>query len=188
MLPGRGVRAPADAAELRRMVATAIAYEDGPIAFRFPRGEIAGQDQPGESRPLDIGKGRLVREGVDAAILSFGARLEACLEAAAMLAGHGFSVSVADSRFAKPLDVELLEGLARHHPLLVTVEDGAIGGFSAQVMHHLTSRDLLQTTRFRALTLPDRFIAHGSPTEQYADARLDAGSICETILAALLRT
>jgi 1-deoxy-D-xylulose-5-phosphate synthase len=185
MLPGMVVMAPADASELRRMVATAISYDEGPIAFRFPRGEAAGQDQACESRPLAIGKGRLVREGADVAILSLGARLEASLAAAALLEEHGLSVSVADARFCKPLDAELLEGLARNHPLLVTVEDGAIGGFSSHVLQHLASRDLLEKTRVRAFTLPDRFIGHGSPAEQYADAALDAKGISDGILKAL---
>ncbi len=185
MLPGMVVMAPADAAELRRMVATAIAYDEGPIAFRFPRGEASGKDDPGESRPLEIGKGRLLREGMDVAILSIGARLDAALEAARLLDEHGFSASVADARFCKPLDTELVEGLARNHPLLVTVEDGAIGGFSAHVLQHLATHDLLGRTRFRAFTLPDRFISHGSPAEQYADAGLDAKGLLGGILAAL---
>jgi 1-deoxy-D-xylulose-5-phosphate synthase len=187
MLPGMVVMAPADAAELRRMVATAVAYDDGPIAFRYPRGEAACADPAGEARPLAIGKGRLVQEGEDVAILSLGARLEACLGAARMLAERGISVSVADARFCKPLDRELVDGLARNHPLLMTVEDGATGGFATQVLHHLVERDLLGRTRFRALTLPDRFIAHGSPAEQYADAGLDAQGICGSILTALGR-
>ncbi len=185
MLPGMVVMAAADASELRRMVTTAIAHDEGPIAFRFPRGEASGQDQPGENRPLQIGKGRLVREGADVAILSLGARLDAAIEAAGLLEEHGISASVADARFAKPLDTELTEGLARNHPLLVTVEDGAIGGFATHVLQHLARRDLLARTRFRAFMLPDRFIAHGSPAEQYDDAGLDAKSLCSGILATL---
>ena len=187
VLPGMVVMAPADAVELRRMVATAIAYDEGPIAFRYPRGEAAGQDQPGESTPLEIGKGRIISEGADVAILSLGARLEASLAAARALAEQGITATVADARFCKPLDTELVETLARNHPLVVTVEDGAIGGFASHVLHHLSMQDLLRRTRLRAFTLPDRFIAHGSPAEQYADAGLDAAGITRGILAALGR-
>lgn len=185
MLPGMVVMAPADAEELRRAVATALAYEEGPIAFRYPRGEATGKDQPGERRPLAIGKGRLLREGMDVAILSLGARLDACLAAARLLEENGISASVADARFCKPLDTELVDGLARNHPLLITVEDGAIGGFGSHVLHHLAEAGLLTSTRVRSFTLPDRFIAHGSPAEQYADAGLDAPGIAGRILVAL---
>ena len=154
----------------------------------IPRGEASGQDQPGENRPLEIGKGRLLREGMDVAILSLGARLDAALEAARLLEEQGLSATVADARFCKPLDTELVEGLARNHPLLVTVEDGAIGGFSAHVLQHLAAQDLLGQTRVRAFTLPDRFIGHGTPAEQYADAGLDAKGLCGGILAALGKT
>ena len=177
--------APSDAQELRRMVATAIAYDEGPIAFRYPRGEAVGIDVPDEMRPLDIGKGRLITEGKDVAILSLGSRLEACLEAAKLLEERGLSATVADARFAKPLDTSLTESLARHHPLLVTVEEGSAGGFSAHVLNHLASHDLLGRTRFRAITLPDRFIAHGSPAEQHADAGIDAASLAQRILSAM---
>jgi len=185
MLPGMVVMAPADAAELRRMVATAIAYDEGPIAFRYPRGEAAGTDDPQERRPLPIGRGRLLREGADVAILSLGGRLDAAMGAAQELSQLGIEASVADARFCKPLDTELVEGLARNHPLLVTVEDGAIGGFATHVLHHLATRDLLARTRFRAFTLPDRFVDHGTPAEQYADAGLDARSIAGAIMVAL---
>jgi len=185
MLPGMVVMAPADAAELRRMVATAIAYDEGPIAFRYPRGEAAGTDDPLERRALAIGRGRLLREGSDVAILSLGGRLEAAMAAAQELSALGIEASVADARFCKPLDTELVEGLARHHPLLVTVEDGAIGGFASHVLQHLANRDLLGRTRFRAFTLPDRFVAHGTPAEQYADSGLDARSIATGIMGLL---
>ena len=185
ILPGMVVMAPADAAELRRMVATAIAYDEGPIAFRYPRGEAAGIDQPGACRPLPIGKGRMIRQGIDVAILSLGARLGAAVAAADALAAEGISVTIADARFCKPIDTELVEDLARNHRLLITIEDGAAGGFSAQVLHHLAARDLLLKTRFRAFTLPDRTIAHGSPAEQYADAGLDAAALISGIRAAL---
>lgn len=185
LLPGMVAMAPSDAQELRRMVATAIAYDEGPIAFRYPRGEAAGIDVPDEMRPLEIGKGRLITEGKDVAILSLGSRLEACLEAAKLLEERGLSATVADARFAKPLDTSLTESLARHHPLLVTVEEGSAGGFSAHVLNHLASHDLLGRTRFRAITLPDRFIAHGSPAEQHADAGIDAASLAQRILSAM---
>jgi 1-deoxy-D-xylulose-5-phosphate synthase len=187
MLPGMVVMAPADAAELRRMVATAVAYDEGPIAFRYPRGEAAGADDPREMRPLAIGRGRLLREGADVAILSLGARLVEVIAAAQELSELGIEASVADARFCKPLDTELVDGLARHHPLLVTVEDGAIGGFATHVLQHLASHDLLGATRFRAFTLPDRFVAHGSPAEQYADSGLDARAIVAGIRSALGR-
>jgi 1-deoxy-D-xylulose-5-phosphate synthase len=185
MLPGMVVMAPSDALELRRMVATAIAYDEGPIAFRYPRGEVTGIDDPQEKRPLPIGRGRLLREGADVAILSLGGRLDAALSAAQELATQGIEASVADARFCKPLDTELVEGLARNHPLLVTVEDGAIGGFATHVLQHLAAQDLLGRTRFRAFMLPDRFVAHGTPAEQYADAGLDSRSVAAGIRAVL---
>ena len=185
MLPGMVVMAPADAAELRRMVATAVAYDEGPIAFRYPRGEATGTDDPQMVRPLEIGKGRLLREGTHVAILSLGARLEAAMAAARTLAAAGIEASVADARFCKPLDTDLVETLARNHPLLVTIEDGGIGGFATHVLQRLASRDLLGRTRFRAFTLPDHFVAHGSPAEQYAEAGLDAAAIAARIQAIL---
>ncbi len=185
LLPGMVAMAPSDAQELRRMLATAIAYDEGPIAFRYPRGEATGTDVPDEMRPLEIGKGRIISEGEHVAILSLGNRLEACMEAAHLLAQKGIRATIADARFAKPLDTALIENLARHHRLLVTVEEGAAGGFSAHVLHHLAAHDLLMKTRFRALTLPDRFIAHGSPAEQYADAGLDAAGLAQGVLAAM---
>jgi 1-deoxy-D-xylulose-5-phosphate synthase len=183
MLPGMVMMAPADAIELRRMVATAMAYDEGPIAFRYPRGETTGPDQPLEDRPLEIGQGRILTEGTDVAILSIGSRLEACLEAARDLAHHGISATVADARFCKPLDTALVERLARSHELVITVEEGAVGGFGSHVLHHLAQRDLLRHIRVRNLMLPDAFIAHGSPAEQLADAGLDSASIASEILA-----
>lgn len=126
---------------------------------------------------LPYGKGRIVVEEMDVAIFCLGSRLEACLEAARELGQHGIWVTVADARFCKSLETELVEGLARHRELLVTVGEVASGGFSAHVLHHLANHDLLRETRFRALTLPDRFIAHGSPTDQYANAGLGAAAI-----------
>jgi 1-deoxy-D-xylulose-5-phosphate synthase len=184
MLPGMVVMAPADAIELRRMVATAAAYDEGPISFRYPRGETSGEDAGDEFRPLDIGKGRIVTEGSDVAILSLGARLGACREAAQTLQQLGITATVADARFCKPIDTELVERLARGHPLLVTVEEGATGGFATQVLNHLASNDLTTRTRIRTVMLPDRFIAHGTPAEQLADAGLDSSGIVREILAA----
>ncbi len=184
MLPGMVVMAPADASELRRMVATAIAYDEGPIAFRYPRGEVTGADNPAESRPLEIGRGRIVREGRDVAILSVGARLDAAIEAARLLEAQGIHATIADARFVKPLDAALVEQLAGEHELLVTVEDNAIGGFGSHVLHHLAQADMLRATRIRTLTLPDFFVSHGTPSEQYAEAGLDAAAIARTVLAA----
>lgn len=181
MLPGMVVMAPADAIELRRMVATAMAYDDGPIAFRYPRGEASGPDLACETRPLEIGRGRIVTEGNDVAILCLGARLEACLDAARELSAMGISATVADARFCKPLDTLLIERLAREHEILVTVEDGAVGGFASHVLQHLASRDLLGLLKFRSFTLPDAFVSHGTPAEQYVEAGLDGASITEGI-------
>jgi 1-deoxy-D-xylulose-5-phosphate synthase len=176
--------AAADEAELRHMVATAAAYDQGPIAFRYPRGEVVGLELPIDGKLLEIGKGRILKEGSRAAILCLGTRLQACLQAARELGEEGIAVTVADARFAKPLDTHLIEQLARHHELLVTVEDGSIGGFSSHVLHYLASRDFLTGTRVRPMVLPDRFIAHGTPAEQYADAGLDSNRIVAEILAA----
>jgi 1-deoxy-D-xylulose-5-phosphate synthase len=184
-LPGFVVMAASDEIELRHMVATAAAYEDGPIAFRYPRGETTGSELPDDGRLLEIGKGRILKDGSHAAILCLGTRLQPCLQAARELAEDGVSVTVADARFAKPLDAALIERLARHHEVLVTVEDGSIGGFSSHVLHHLATNDLLGSVRVRPMMLPDRFIAHGAPAEQYADAGLDANRIVAEILGAL---
>jgi len=161
------------------MVATAAAYDDGPIAFRYPRGEISGVDQPEANEPLDIGRGRILVEGRDLAILAIGSRVEAALEAAIELQSLGISATVADARFAKPIDTQLVTRLAREHPVMMIVEEGAIGGFASQVLHHLVMRDLIAVTRVFPLILPDRFIAHGSPTEQMMDAGLDVRGIVE---------
>jgi 1-deoxy-D-xylulose-5-phosphate synthase len=181
MLPGMVVMAPSDAIELRRMVATAAAYDEGPIAFRYPRGETSGRDNPDECRTLEIGKGRVVAEGHDVALLSLGSRLDACLEASHELGAEGVAVTVADARFCKPLDMALIEQLARHHEFLVIVEEGSIGGFSSHVLHLLATADLLGGVRVRSMILPDRFIAHGTPAEQYRDAGLDSAAIVREI-------
>jgi 1-deoxy-D-xylulose-5-phosphate synthase len=184
-LPGFVVMAASDEVELRHMVATAAAYDEGPIAFRYPRGEAAGLELPDEGKPFEIGKGRVHLEGNDVALLSLGTRLHACLRAAQDLAARGVSVTIADARFAKPLDTALVEQLARNHGVLITVEDGSIGGFSSHVLHHLAARDLLSAVRMRAMMLPDRFIAHGTQAEQYADAGLDSDWIVAEAMSAL---
>ncbi|MEM8571226.1 MAG: 1-deoxy-D-xylulose-5-phosphate synthase [Pseudomonadota bacterium] len=178
-LPGFVVMAAADEAELVRMVATAAAYEDGPSAFRYPRGAGLGVPLPEEGEPLEIGRGRVLQEGSDVAILSLGAHLSECMVAAQSLAENdGLSVTLADARFAKPLDTGLIGQLARHHRVLITVEQGATGGFGAQVLHHLANTGQLDgALRVRTLTLPDRFIDQASPGEMYADAGLTAGEI-----------
>jgi 1-deoxy-D-xylulose-5-phosphate synthase len=185
-LPNMVVMAPSDAVELRKMVATSVAYEDGPIAFRYPRGDISGIDNPSATGLLDIGKGRILSEGHDLAILNLGARLSACQEAANMLSQGGLSVTLADARFAKPLDTDLVERLVKWHSMVVLVEEGSVGGFTSHVFHHLAKTNLLGKARIVPLVLPDRFIAHGTPVEQYRDAGLDATGIVEEIKAAWL--
>jgi 1-deoxy-D-xylulose-5-phosphate synthase len=177
--------APASADELRRMVGFACAYDEGPIAFRYPRGDAFLGALSDEA--VKLGEGRILQQGSDVAILSLGGRLDTCLAAARQLNSQGIAATVADARFCKPLDVRLIEQLARHHAMFVTVEEGAIGGFSSHVLQHLAHRDLLGRTRFRGLTLPDTFIAHGTPQEQLADAGLDAAGIAAAISQALGR-
>ncbi len=150
-LPGFVVMASADEAELCHMVATAAAYNDGPIALRYPRGDGIGVTMPEEGKPLEIGKGRVVREGSKVALLSFGSRLQECLKAADKLAGFGLSTTVADARFAKPLDTDLIRQLARHHEVLITIEEGSIGGFGSQVLHFLSNDGLLDARAEGAL-------------------------------------
>jgi 1-deoxy-D-xylulose-5-phosphate synthase len=167
------------------MVATAAAIDDRPCAFRYPRGEGIGVDLPDQGVPLPIGKGRIVREGTQVALLSFGARLHECLRAAEELGAMGISASVADARFAKPLDIELVRRLAQSHEALITIEEGAIGGFGSQVLHFLAANDLLGKLKVRPMCLPDRFIRHGLPAEQYEEAGLHARHIIEEVLVAL---
>ncbi len=187
-LPGFTIMAAADEAELVHMVATAAAWDEGPIAFRYPRGEGTGAALPEEGVPLAIGKGRVIREGSAAAILSLGARLPECLKAADQLAGMGLPATVADARFAKPLDHDLIRQLARHHEVLVTIEEGSAGGFGAHVMRFLAHDGLLDgAVRFRPMALPDVFIEHGKPDLMYAQAGLDAAGIVRTVFAALGR-
>jgi 1-deoxy-D-xylulose-5-phosphate synthase len=184
-LPDFVVMAAADEAELMHMVATAAAIDDRPCAFRYPRGEGIGVDLPDQGVPLPIGKGRIVREGTQVALLSFGARLHECLRAAEELGAMGISASVADARFAKPLDIELVRRLAQSHEALITIEEGAIGGFGSQVLHFLAANDLLGKLKVRPMCLPDRFIRHGLPAEQYEEAGLHARHIIEEVLVAL---
>jgi 1-deoxy-D-xylulose-5-phosphate synthase len=187
-LPNMVVMAASDEAELARMVATAAAYDSGPIAFRYPRGEGVGVPMPAPGEVLPIGKGRIVREGKDAAILCLGTRLHAALAAADHLASHGVSCTVADARFAKPLDHELIGRLARSHRMLVTVEDGAIGGFGSRVLDHVVNNGLLHAgLALRTLALPDRFQDHDDPQRQYDEAGLNAASIAGVIEASLRR-
>ncbi len=178
-LPHMVIMASADEAELARMVATAAAHDDGPIAFRFPRGDGAGVAIPQVALPLPIGKGRIVREGSRVAILSFGARLQEALRAAEELDAAGCSTTVADARFAKPLDAELILALARNHECLLTIEEGSIGGFGSQVAQFLLEEGALGGTglRMRSMILPDVFLNHDKPERMYAAARLDAQSI-----------
>lgn len=182
-VPNMIVMAPADASELRRMVATAAAYDEGPIAFRYPRGESAGDDHAHDVTPLEIGKGRVLVEGEEVALIALGSRVPACLAAAHSLRDHGIMASVIDARFAKPIDTDLIEKTIRTHRLVILVEEGAAGGFSAHVLMHLARVGLLGASHIEPLTLPDRFIAHGSPGEQLADAGLDSHSIAARVLA-----
>jgi 1-deoxy-D-xylulose-5-phosphate synthase len=185
-LPGMVVMAAADEAELVHMVATAAAHDEGPCAFRYPRGEGSGAELPERGTPLEIGKGRILREGNSVALLSFGARLGECLKAVDELAAHGLSATVADARFAKPLDHDLVRRLVHHHPVLVTIEEGAIGGFASHVLHFLATEGLLSNgTIVRPMFLPDRFVAHGAPPEQYEDAGLTARHIVLEVFTAL---
>ena len=187
-LPGFVLMAAADEAELVHMVATAVAIDDRPSAFRYPRGEGAGIDLPAAGVALEIGKGRIVREGTTVALLSYGGRLAECLTAADELAAHGLSTTVADARFAKPLDEELVGRLAREHEVLITIEEGAIGGFASQVMTSLAQNGLLDSgLKFRPLTIPDLFLDHDSPANQYVQAGLSAPDIAATALCALGR-
>ncbi len=187
-LPGMVIMAPADEIELVHMVATAAGIDDGPSAIRFPRGESTGLTLPARGEVLPIGQGRMIREGGGVAILSLGTRLAEALKAADELAARGIKASVADARFMKPLDAGLIERLAREHAVLVTVEEGAQGGFGAAVMHHLAWRGLLDGgLKFRPMTLPDVLIDHDSPARQMVVAKLTARDIADTVLAALGR-
>jgi len=185
-LPGFVVMAAADEAELVHMVSTAVAIDDRPSALRYPRGEGLGVPMPAEGKPLEIGKGRIVREGSKVALFSFGARLGECLKAADELATYGLSTTVADARFAKPLDVDLLLRLAREHEVLLTIEEGSIGGFSGFVMQALADHGVLDRgLKVRSMVLPDIFIDQDSPNAMYAKAGLDAKGIVAKAFQAL---
>ncbi|MBM3503372.1 MAG: 1-deoxy-D-xylulose-5-phosphate synthase [Alphaproteobacteria bacterium] len=185
-LPGFVVMGAADELELMHMVATAAAIDDRPSAVRYPRGDGVGLSLPPRGSVLPIGRGRVVREGTTVAILSFGARLQECLAAADQLASRGLSTTVADARFAKPLDEALITQLAQHHEVLLTVEEGSQGGFGAHVLHFLAATGLLDGgLKIRTLTLPDRFIDQDSPKAMYDAAGLNAPQIAAAVLAAL---
>ncbi|MFG5384588.1 1-deoxy-D-xylulose-5-phosphate synthase [Yoonia sp. R2-816] len=184
-LPNMVVMAAGDELELMHMVRTAAAYDAGPIAFRYPRGEGVGLDLPERGEIIAIGKGRVVREGTDIALLSFGAHLAECHKAADAMAAQGVSVTIADARFAKPLDRDLIRQLLRNHKALVTVEQGARGGFGAMVLHDLANDGLLDgRCQIRTMTLPDRYIDQASPAAMYADAGLTAVDIAATAMQA----
>jgi len=188
-LPGMVVMAAADEAELMHMVATAVAYDDGPIAFRYPRGEGVGVELPEKGEILAIGKGRIVREGTKVALLSLGTRLADALKAAEELERYGISATVADARFAKPIDRDLIRGLAASHEALITIEEGSIGGFAAQVLQQLTEEGLLdgvrRPLRFRSMMLPDAYIDHDKYEIMIAKSQLDAPAIVAKVLEAL---
>ncbi|MGH6989514.1 MAG: 1-deoxy-D-xylulose-5-phosphate synthase [Stellaceae bacterium] len=184
-LPGFVLMAAADEVELMNMVATQVTIDDRPSAVRYPRGAGIGIALPAKGAALPIGKGRIVKEGTKIALLSYGGRLQECLKAAQELEGLGLSTTVADARFAKPLDTDLVERLARDHEVLITIEEGAIGGFASQVMHHLAHRALLENgLKLRPMVLPDRFIDQDAPAKQYDTAGLDAPHIVREVLGA----
>jgi len=188
-LPEMVVMAAADEAELKHMVATAVQIDDRPSAFRYPRGEGLGVDMPEIGAPLEIGKGRILREGTSVALLTLGGRLREALEAADELASKGWSTTVADARFAKPLDQDLILRLAKEHEVLITIEEGSIGGFAAHVMQFLANEGAFDKgLKFRAMTLPDLFIDHDKPEKQYELAGLKRTDIVAMALMALGET
>jgi 1-deoxy-D-xylulose-5-phosphate synthase len=185
-LPGFILMAAADEAELVHMVATQAAIDDRPSGLRYPRGEGLGVPMPSEGKPLEIGRGRVLREGEKVALLCYGARLGECLKAAEELAGFGLSTTVADARFAKPLDTDLVRRLAREHEVMITIEEGAIGGFGSYVLQTLADTGMLDRgIKFRAMVLPDVFIDQDSPSAMYAKAGLDAKGIVAKVFEAL---
>lgn len=184
-LPNMTVMAASDEAELIHMVTTAAAHNSGPIAFRYPRGEGTGVDMPEVGTILEIGKGKIVHDGSDVAILSFGAHLSEALKAREILMGQGISVTIADARFAKPLDTDLIRQLVKNHRALITIEQGSKGGFGAMVLHELANTGQLdEHLAVRTMTLPDRFIDQAAPDAMYADAGLTAADIAATALQA----
>jgi 1-deoxy-D-xylulose-5-phosphate synthase len=188
-LPGFVVMAAADEAELKHMVRTAAAYDAGPISFRYPRGEGVGVEMPERGEILRIGKGRVVKQGSKVALLSFGTRLADCLLAAEDLDAAGLSTTVADARFAKPLDLDLIRQLASHHEVLVMVEEGSVGGFASQVLQFLVSEALLDNgLKVRSLVMPDIWMEQAKPEAMLAKAGLDRGGIVSTVFQALGRS
>ena len=187
-LPGFVVMAPSDEAELKHMIATAVQIDDRPSAIRYPRGEGTGIALPARGIPLEIGKGRIIREGTSVAILCLGTRLQECLKAADELAQRGLSTTVADARFAKPLDTDLIDRLARNHEVLITIEENAVGGFGSHVLQHLALSGVLDSgVKIRPMVLPDLFLDHDAPFAQYETAGLNASGIVATALLALGR-
>ncbi len=187
-LPGMVIMAPSDEVELMHMVATAVEIDDRPSAMRYPRGEGVGLERPAIGSPLEIGKGRIVREGNSIAILNFGTRMTEALLAGEKLAGYGLSATIADARFAKPLDEDLIRRLAREHEVLITIEEGSMGGFAAAVMQFLAlDGGLDKGLKIRPMTLPDRYIDHDTPEKMYEAAGLDAKAIVAMALSALGR-
>jgi 1-deoxy-D-xylulose-5-phosphate synthase len=185
-LPGLVLMAAADEADLAAMIATACEIDDRPSAFRYPRGDGVGVEIPELAAPLEIGKGRIVREGTAVALLSFGTRLQETLKAADLLAAHGISATVADARFAKPLDHDLITRLAREHEALITIEEGAMGGFGAFVLQFLAAEGALDAgLKVRTMHLPDVFQDQDAPAAQYTEAGLNAEHIAATTLKAL---
>ena len=185
-LPNMVIMAAADEAELVHMVATQVALDDAPSALRYPRGDGVGVDMPEVGVPLEIGKGRIVRQGSTVALLSLGTRLQECTKAAEELASFGLSTTVADARFAKPLDNELILKLAREHEVLITIEEGSVGGFGSMVLQVLTDNDALDgNVKFRSMVLPDTFIDQDSPAAMYAKAGLDAKGIVAKVFEVL---
>jgi 1-deoxy-D-xylulose-5-phosphate synthase len=185
-IPGIVVMAAADEAELKHMVATAAAYDNGPIAFRYPRGDGLGVDMPSRGEVLPIGKGRILRQGSGVALLNFGTRLGEVLAAAEKLAAFGLNPTIADARFLKPLDEELVARLAADHELLITVEESGIGGFGSHVATFLASNGLLDgKLKFRPLMIPDSFVEQASQNDMYGAAGLDRAGIVATVLSTL---
>lgn len=187
-LPNMVVMAPSDEAELINMVATAAAIDDRPSCFRFPRGNGIGVPLPPNNKgvPIEVGKGRILLEGTRVAILGYGSIIQQCLGAASLLQGHNVSVTVADARFCKPLDADLIKRLAKDHEILLTVEEGSVGGFGSHVAHFLSLNGILDgKLKLRAMTLPDRYIDHGAPEDQLEEAGLSSKHICSTVLSLL---
>jgi len=185
-LPGFVLMAAADEADLVHMVATAAAIDDRPSALRYPRGDGVGVEMPEAGVPLEIGKGRIIREGSKVALLSFGGRLGECSRAAEELASYGLSTTVADARFAKPLDAQLIRTLAREHEVLITIEEGAVGGFASHVLQLLADQGLLdEGLKVRTMVLPDIFLDHDTPAAMYARAGLDVKGIVAKVFETL---